>query len=294
MPLGVDHINGSTHDIFKPEIWSMEGIRAREKSKVMSRLVQDRSNEVAGKGDVLNIQSISNMSANPKANNTQVSLQAPSEANTTITVNRFFESSFLVETILSRQSQMDLQKEYTPKSAEAVERQKDTDLLSTFATFTQKVGSTSTSGNAVTEANFVRAIQYLDDADAPQTERYFVGRPVAKADMLKINKFTGVTIGADATSPGTVRSMNILETGEFGQLYGVGIYISTNVAEDGTTAGLYHNLMFHREAVGLATQIETSTDVNYIPEYIGYLTTSLGLWGYNVLRNNHGVDFRSA
>lgn len=290
MGLGTNHQTTTSHDIFRPEIWSKETQRAREKAKVMAKLVKRKDNEVAGKGDTINYQTIANLTATAKAINSQVALQAPSETNAQIVINRYFESSFLVEKVLARQSQADLQKEYTPKAAESVERQKDTDLCALYSSLTQAVGGL---GGAVTEANIVRAIQYLDDADAPQDDRHFVIKPVAKADMLKINKFTGITVGSDATSPGTVRTMNVVENGKFGQVYGVEVHVSTNVAADATTNTLFHNLMFHREAFVLAEQIETESDTNYIAEYMGWLTTAYGLWGKGVYRNDHGVDFRS-
>jgi len=288
--LGSNHITASTHQIFNPSVWAAEAQRAREKAKVMAKLVYQVNDMDAGPGDTFKFQTISNLSATAKSASTQVALQTPSETNTNVSINRYFESSFLVELIEKTQTKINLQSEYTRKAVESVERQKDSDLTGLYSGLSQQVGGT---GAAVTEANLVRAIQYLDDADAPQDERYFVIRPVAKADLLKINKFTGVTIGADATSPGTVRTMNIVENGKFGELYGVQIYISTNIAADATTATLYHNLLFHREAFLLADQIPTTTDTNYIAEYMGWLTTAYGLWGRAEYRDDHAVDFRS-
>ena len=254
------------------------------------KLVKRFDNEVAGKNDILNIQTIANLTPTAKSGNTQVALQAPSESNIALNINRYFESSFLVEKVLARQSQLDLQKEYTSKAAESIEKQKDSDLTGLYSGLSQQVGGL---GSAVTEANFIRAIQYLDDANAPQEDRHFVIKPVAKADMLKLNKFTGITVGSDGTSPGTVRTMNIVETGKFGELYGVEVHVTTQVAADATTATIYHNLLFHREAFMLAEQIATTSDTNYIPEYMGWLTTAYGLWGRGEYRDTFGVDFRS-
>lgn len=290
MALGTNHIDTGTHDIFRPEVWSKETQRAREPAKIMAKLVKRKDDEVSGFGDTINIQTISQLTATAKSTDTQVSLQAPSESNIALSINRYFESSFLVEKNLAKQSKVDLMKEYVGKAAESIERQKDSDLTGLYSGLSQQVGDT---GASLTEANFVRAIQYLDDADAPQDDRHFVCRPVAKADLLKINKFTGVTIGSSATSPGAVRTMNIVETGKFGELYGVEIHISTNVAADATTATLYHNLLFHREAFALAEQIPTMSDTNYIPEYVGHLHTALGLWGRVEYRDDHAVDLRT-
>lgn len=290
MGLGTNHITASTHQIFNPTVWRAEAQRAREKAKVMAKLVFTVNDMNAGPGDTFKFQTIANLTATAKSASTQVTLQTPSETGTSVSINRYFESSFLVELIEKEQTKINLQNEYTRKATESVEKQMDSDLTGLYSSVTNQVGGL---GAAVTEANLVRAIQYLDDADAPQDERYFVIRPVAKADMLKINKFTGVTVGVDTTSPGTVRTMNIVENGKFGDLYGVSVYVSTNIAADATTATIYHNLLFHREAFLLAPQIATTTDTNYIAEYMGWLTTAYALWGKNIYRNDHAVDFRS-
>jgi hypothetical protein len=290
MALGTDHIDATTHDIFRPEVWAQETQRAAEPAKVMSKLVKRMDNEVAAYGDVINVQTIAQLTASAKSTDTQVSLQAPSESNIAININRYFESSFLVEDNLAKQSKVNLMKEYVSKAAESIERQKDSDLTGLYSGLSQQVGDT---GSSLTEANFVRAIQYLDDADAPQDDRHFVAKPVAKADLLKINKFTGVTIGSSATSPGAVRTMNIVETGKFGELYGVEVHISTNVAADATTATLYHNLLFHREAFVLAEQLATTSETSRVHEYLGHLHTAYGLWGRAEYRDDHAVDVRT-
>ena len=290
MALGSSHQTTSSHDIFRPEVWAAETQRAREPGKVMAKLVKRMDNEVAAFGDTINYQTIAQLTASAKSVNTAVTLQAPSETNATISINRYFESSFLVESNLAKQSKVNLMKEYVPKAAESVVRQQDSDLTGLYSGLSQQVGGL---GSALTEANFVRAIQYLDDGDHPQSDRHFVCRPVAKADLLKISKFTGVVVGADATSPGTARTMNIVETGKFGELYGVEIHISTNVAADATTATIYHNLMFHREAFVLADQIPVTSTTDYIPDFMGHLHVAYGLWGRAEYRDTAGVDVRT-
>ena len=291
MGLGTNGLTTTSESAFVAKMWSKETQRQAEAAKVMANLVKDYSNQTSMKGDTIHYQTISNLTATAKAVNTQVSLQAPSETDNTISINRYFESSFLVEKSLAVQTQFDVMTEYTSKAAESIERQKDSDLTGLYSSLTQAVGGL---GGAVTEANFVRCIQYLDDANAPQDDRHFVIRPVAKADLLKINKFTGITVGADATSPGTVRTMNIVANGLFGELYGVQVHVTTQVAADATTATLYHNLVFHREAFTLAEQISTTSETQYKQEYIGTLHSAYGLWGRAVYRGTFGVDFRSS
>lgn len=256
----------------------------------MSKLVKRFDDDMAMYGDILNIQTISNLTATAKAVNTQVTLQTPSETNIQLNINRYFESSFLVEENLKRQSKINLMTEYVPKAAESIERQKDTDLLGLYSGLSQQVGGL---GAAITEANFVAAIEYLDLADAPQTDRHFVIDPTVKSDLLQINKFTGVVVDAGTTSPAGARTMNIVETGKFGELYGVEIHVSTNVATDATTATIFHNLLFHREAFMLAEQIPTTSKTDYIAEYMGHLHVAYGLWGRGEYRDTFGVDLRT-
>jgi len=290
MGLGTDHIDVVTHDIFRPEVWSAETQRATEPAKVMSKLVKMFSDDVAGYGDVINIQTIANLAATAKAPDTQVTLQAPSESNMTLTINRYFESSFLVEKNLSRQAKVNLMKEYVPKAAESIERQKDTDLLGLYAGLSQQIGGL---GAAITDANIVAAVEKLDLADAPQSDRHFVVDPTVVGDIRQIAKFMAVVFDAGTTSPGALRTANQIATGLIGDLYGVQVHVSTNVATDATTATLYHNLMFHREAFMLAEQIPTTSSTDYIPEYIGTLHVAYGLWGRAEYRDAFGVDVRT-
>ena len=63
---------------------------------------------VTGKGDTIHIPNLSNLTATSKSANVQVTLQAPTESVTNISIDQHYESSFLVEDILKVQSNFDL------------------------------------------------------------------------------------------------------------------------------------------------------------------------------------------
>lgn len=71
---------------------------------------------------------MSNLSANTKTANISVTLQAPTESDTSISINTHQEASFLVEDILKVQSNFDLMSEYTSKSGFAIAEAIDTNL----------------------------------------------------------------------------------------------------------------------------------------------------------------------
>ncbi len=106
----------TTGDVFRPEVWSPEVLRATENALVMANLVKRFDSLVTGKGDVINIPNLSNLTASDKAASTQVTLQSPTESNTTISINKHKESSFLIEDLLKVQSNYELMAEYTSKA----------------------------------------------------------------------------------------------------------------------------------------------------------------------------------
>jgi hypothetical protein len=298
MALGTDGMTITTGDVFLPEIWSKETQRATESTLVLANLVKRFDSEVADAGDLLRVPKVSNLTANAKSANTQVTLNAPTETAFTMNINRHYETSYLVEDRLSKQAAYRLMEEYSPKAGYATAAQIDTDLAGLYSGLSQYVGNST---SAITDANICRAIQYLDDADAPQTERYFVIKPVGLADMRQITKFSQFdSLGiapAVAANGGLANGNSIIKrigpNGFVGTVYNLEVYMSTNISEESGTSDTVHNLVFHKEAFALAMQQKPRTQFQYKQEYLGTLATVDALWGYGEYRDTFGVDFRS-
>ena len=286
MALGSNHITYTSHNaVFAPEIWSKKVLPAAEAAKVMAKLVDRYDEESKGKGDVIHIPTISNLTASAKSDQTQVTLQSPSESSVDINLNRHYESSFLVEDRISIQAAYNLLDKYTPKATESVIRQQDSDLTGLYSGLSQSVGDGST---AVTDANLIRAIQYLDDANAPQSDRHFVIKPCGKADLLAIDKFVRYDARGQAANALPVN------TGAFGEIYGVQVWVTTQVITVTGTPNVVHHLLFHREAFALAEQQSARVQTQYKQEYLGTLVTVDALWGYVEQRDTFAVDFRAS
>lgn len=276
-------------NIYAPTIWSGKAIKAREPMKLMEKYSMDYSDDVSGNGSTINIDTIANMIAYQKVDQQQVTLQQPVGANTPLQVNRYFEASMLVEDDLAWQSKLNLMEQYVPKGVEIVERKKDSDLTALYANTSQTVVGTGVT--AITDANFIQAIQQLDLANVPQDGRHFIVSPTARAQLLKIDKYLGVVLGASTTAPGTIQTKPIVETGMFGTIYNIPVNMTTNLAP--VSGGGYHNIMFHDSAIALAVQKQTDTLQNYVPQYLGTLATTRGLWGRTIVRPDHIIDFQS-
>jgi len=263
-------------------------LRATEAALVMAPLVKRYDAMVQGKGDILHIPNLTNLTANTKSANTQVTLQAPTETDNTINITTHVETSFLVEDIAKAQSQYDLLSEYTRKAGFAIAERVDTDLLGRYVGFTNTdVGSY---GTDVTDPVLVGAIEALNLANAPLEDRAFVIRPEQMSALLLIDKF----VRADAVGPGNQRITGGPNNRYlYGDLYGHPIYFSTNVPITAGTPRQEHNILFHKEAIALAMQMKPRTQASYIQEYLGNLVTVDTIYGFSALRTDFGIEIRS-
>lgn len=280
----VPRMTVTTGDVFIPEIWAKEALLAREAKLLMSKLVERYDEDAAEGGDTINIPIVGNLAANAKLANTSVTLQAPTETDVNLSLNRHYESSILIEDRLLKQAKRvyAILTKYSQKAGYAVAKTMDSDLTGLYSLLSQYVGNGST---APTRTNILRAVQYLDDAEAPDEERYGVWKPAAVADILDIDGFVKANeAGTDVP----------LRKGIIGDTFGIMNYKTTQVAVEAGTPNVVHNLIFHKSAFALAVQMPLRTQFQYKQEYLGTLCTVDSLWGYGVQRADHAVDFRSS
>lgn len=286
--MSITSLTTTTSANFIPEIWSAEIIRAVESNLVLADKVKRYDGDVKSFGDTIHVPNLSNLSANAKVAGATVTAQAPTENKIDIAIDQHYESSFYVEDIVKVQSKYDLMSEYTKKAGYAMAKQIDTSIAGLYSGLTQYVGDGSTD---ITDANLVAAIELLDNADAPESDRFFVIKPSGKAALMLIDKFVL------RTGPGwSVGDSPILhgakENGFWGDLYGVKVYVSTNLVTSAGTPTVVHSLLFQREAFGLAMQQSPRTQSQYQLEYLSNLVTVDAIWGKAEMRDTFAVDFR--
>lgn len=172
-------ITTTTAAVFIPELWSMETLRQQEAALVVAPLVKRYDSLVKGRGDTVHIPEVSNLVANDKLANTDVTLQAITENERTILIDQWKEASFLVEDIVKTQSNYDLMAEYTSKAGYAIARAVDTSLLALWSAFTNP--AVGTYGVDVTDPVLIAALQKLDEANAPLEDRAIILKPSQKA-----------------------------------------------------------------------------------------------------------------
>ena len=269
-----------THDKFRPEVWSKRAQIARETKLQMANLVDRYDADVSQKGDVVRIPKVSNLSASDIGNDGSLSDSANTETDVTITVDQWRGCSFNLPDMLAAQSNNDLMSIYSSKIGYALGLDLEDKLFALATGFSQNVGSYNTD---VTDANLRRAVQYLDDADAPFEDRHLMLKPATVNTILGIDKFVRYD-----SIPFAKDSSPIVK-GNLGEIYGVSTHKSTRVYKTGNNTS---NLMFHREAIGLAVQRNLKVEKFARTGFSDRMGGSQ-LFGYTELRDDHGVEVKS-
>ena len=296
MALGTSHVTNTTGATFIPELWSDEIIAAYKQNLVMANLVSKMSFK-GKKGDTLHIPKPTRGAAALKAASTQVTLQAATESEVQVLVNKHYEYSRLIEDITETQALASLRKFYTGDAGYALAKQVDTDLIQlgrgaqggngTIAYDKAVIASdgstlyTGANEAAITDAGIRKVIQTLDDADVPMDGRCLVLPPVARNVMMGLARFT------EQAFVGEVGGGNTIRNGQIGNVYGVMVYVSTNC--ETATGDARIGMMFHKDAFVLAEQLGVRSQTQYKQEYLGTLFTSDMLYGVKELRDEAAV-----
>lgn len=300
MPLGTAHVTKATAASFVPAIWSDEVIAAFKKKLVMAALIKSMS-FVGKKGDTLHIPAPTRGVASAKVASTQVTLQAATESERLININKHFEYSRLIEDIVETQALASLRGFYTQDAGYALARQIDTDLIqlgrgvgggagtNAYANgfsgadgVTPYVAATNTGLGALTDVGLRRAIQRLDDADVPMEDRFLVVPPSAMNSLRGTSRFTEQAF---------VGNGNSIRTGQMGDLYGTPVFVTTNADTTSGTTAARTILLAHKDFAVLAMQKEVRSQTQYKQEYLGNLFTADVLYGLGELRDDAAVVF---
>ena len=299
---------------FIPEIWSDEVIAAYQKNLKMAPLVK-RLAMTGKKGDVIHIPKPIRGAASAKAEAVAVTIQANLESELTVTVDRHFEYSRLIEDIVEVQALSSLRQFYTEDAGYQLALKVDTDLINAATGFgdgtrTQSPANTGadwvnsnsyyvnaasglatyavdtvTSGDNFTDLALREAIKLMDDADVPMDNRVLVIPPAARKSIMGIDRY----VSSDFVGGRGV------ESGLIGNLYGVDVYVSSNApvieaaaqnsASSVDTRGC---LFFHKDALVMAEQMAVRSQTQYKQEYLSTLYTADTLYGVETYRPEAG------
>ena len=232
---------------FIPEIWANEISDATQAHVGLADLV-DRSFEADMKnGDIVHIQDWSNPAVRVKTEGTNSTYTNIAETQQNVTINREAYVRFVVEDIAELQAKYAVRSRYTEKSTYSLMAYIEGDVTSGLASlpnsFSQLVG---TLGADPTTDNLIRAVQYLDDGDVPETDRFFYMSPPIHAALLKQDVFVNGDYGADS---------NTISRGRVTKpVYGATSHVSSLANNNPTAAGQSYGWFAHKKGVALIIQ----------------------------------------
>jgi len=299
---------------FVPEIWSDEIIATYQKNLKMAPLVK-RMTMKGKKGDTIHIPSPVRGTAYEKVENQAVTIQANTESEVVVVIDKHFEYSRHIEDIVEVQALASLRRFYTEDAGYALARQTDDHLFTlgtalgdgtyaaapaatgadweNSAVFYNDGGTTLTpyevdtvvSADVFTDLAFRELIQKLDDNDVPMDGRSFVVPPAMRKTMMGIERF----VSSDFRDERTVK------TGLIGHIYGINIYVSSNApvletaaANTASTVDTRGAFLFHKDAFVLAEQMGVRSQTQYQQEYLATLYTADTLYGVKTVRPEAG------
>lgn len=248
---------------------------------VCAKFFTDLSSDISSGAKTLLIPNITAMTAHAKSNATAVTLNNPTDNQVTLTVDTWYECSFAIE----KKEEEQVKKSYNYMSklasnaAQTVAAAYEDAIIALFDNFSQTTG---TSAAALADSNIRRAIQYLDEAKVPNSDRAFFLTPKQVwSDLMAIDKFTLVT-NQGGNDP-------VLK-GFKGMLYGYPVYVSERI---GATNGSAQSCFAHKDAIVHAST-RMSVESNYIPQYLSTLTTADVVFGVIENRDTSGVWIKTA
>lgn len=296
-----NHVTPTNADAFVPEIWSDEIAAAYKSNLVIANLVK-KMNHVGKKGDTIHIPKPVRGSATAKAEHTQVNLIVGADTDFSVSIDKHYEYSRLIEDITDVQALPSLRSFYTEDAGYALARQIDSDLgalgsslsgryyMDSSTNLTAYAADTVVAADVFTDLGFRQAVQELDDADVPMDNRFMVIPPSVKKDILGIDRFN---------SSDFVQGRPV-ENGLLGDIYGIKIYVSTNLpelesaAENAADGRIVGGILGHRDAFILAEQMGVRVQTQYKQEYLGDLMTADTIYGVAELRDGAAIQLAFA
>jgi HK97 family phage major capsid protein len=299
-------VNKTNADKFIPEIWSDEVIAAYKKNLVLANLVNKMTMR-GKKGDTLHIPKPTRGAASAKSANTVVNIQADTETEVQVVINKHFEYSRFIEDIVEVQALASLRRFYTEDAGYALAKKVDDELFTLGQTFgdgtsdwthsnsyyidastglTAYAEDTVVPADVFTDAGFRALIKLVDDADVPMDNRFFVVPPSLRSAIMGIDRYN---------SSDFVDGRGV-QNGQIGSLYGIDIYVSSNCpvietdAQNTATAGgdIKAAILAHKDAMVLAEQMAVRSQTQYKQEYLSTLYTADTLFGVKTVRPEAG------
>jgi len=256
---------------FIPEIWSDEVIATYKGNLVAANLVRNLSH-AGKKGDTIHIPTPGRNAANAKVKDTEVTYNTDTAGIKDIVIDQHFEWTTRIEDIADLQAMNSMRKFYTDDAGYALAQNVDSKIITDLDGASALTGGNSViTGVTNWDTSLLAAIEVLNDGNTPVDGRALIVTPSCMTALMSTDRFTEQQFIGDG---------NAIKTGKIGSIYGVPVYMSTQVGTGATEKAF----LFQKDAHVLATQQSIRTQTQYKQEFLADLFTADTVYGSKVVR----------
>jgi hypothetical protein len=222
-------------------------------------------------GSVVRFQKIGTGTASTKSRNGMVTPMELAHTTVEATLSDYYAAEY-IDKLDELKTNIDERQAIATSAAAALGRKTDEILYSAMDSGANSTQIHDTS-SAVEKADILTVFETFGTANIPEDGgRYIAMHPKGYADLFLINEFASSDFVGDQNLP-FAGGMTMKE------FLGFKIFSTSAI-----TAG--KNIAYHTTAVGLGIGANVTTELNYVPEKVSHLATSMMSMGASVIDDN--------
>ena len=275
MTLGTNQFSSATVVAMVPEVWSTMILEEMHAKAVASNFFTDLSSWVTNGGDTIHVPDVYTNTFTVQTQSTQgteVTLGYPAQVDVTLStwLHKYIAFQIGDKELAQLSKSYDFNAVYARKISESLIDALETSIFGLWSGLTtNSVGDTAT---VLSDAEVRQSIEKLAAGNFPLTEcAWFIHPYVFWLQLGAISKYYDMAqSGFKYVMEGNFGPMDA-SRGRQGTLYGIPIFVSTNVASGLQT---YRNILAHKSAFGFAIQTPGGKDVRVqIENRLEFLST---------------------
>ena len=216
-------------------------------------------------GSTVKFQKVAKGSANTKARHAEVVAMDLAHSNVTATLTDYYAADY-VDKLDELKVNIDERQVVAQSAAYALGRKTDEVLIATLDAATSIAANVSSSATGMTLIKAKNMMEVFNGNDVPDdNQRYWAVGPKQWSDLLSVDQFSRVEYVGPNELP--------FPSGMTAKRWmGFLFFVHSGLSLSGSDR---KNLAFHKSAIGAGIGSDVRTEVNYIPEKVSHLITSM-------------------
>jgi hypothetical protein len=230
-------------------------------------------------GNTVKFQKVAKGSANTKARHAEVVAMDLAHSNVSATLTDYYAADY-VDKLDELKVNIDERQVVANSAAYALGRKTDSVITSVMENATQLANNSAGTSTGMNLEKAQAMMELFNTNDVPDDQqRYWVVGPKQWSDLINLDQFSRVEYVGESELPyaGGMTAKRWL-----GFLW----FVHSGLETSGSTDR--HTVAFHKSSIGMGIGSDVKTEVNYIPEKVSHLITSMLSIG-GVLIDSDGI-----